>query len=123
MLFTLRLVGFFPMSCSPHGLVLTSDPTFTKHALLFVLSSYLKYSHTSLSRLRPANSRERLILLDRFSNLDLYLATDDINSAIRVAEGRRILSSNQLPRTLNGPPKYRIILLNTVGYVGRDLDQ
>src|SRR6218665_2016459 len=42
MLFTLRLVGFFPTSCSPHGLVLTSDPTFTKDELLFVLSSLFK---------------------------------------------------------------------------------
>jgi len=39
MLFILRLVGFFPTNCSPHGLVWTSDPTFTKHDLLFVLSS------------------------------------------------------------------------------------
>src|SRR6218665_2110098 len=55
----LRLVGFFPTSCSLHGLVLTSDPTFTKYELLFVLSSYLKYCHTSLSRFRPAiNSRQ-----------------------------------------------------------------
>src|SRR6218665_2370260 len=42
MLFTLRLVRFFPTSCSPHGLVLTSNPTFNKHELLFVLSSIFK---------------------------------------------------------------------------------
>jgi len=56
MLFILRLVGFFPTSCSPHGLVLTSDPTFTKHELLFVLSSYLKYCHILLSGFHPANN-------------------------------------------------------------------
>src|SRR6218665_2204064 len=54
--YILRLIEFFPTSCSPHGLVLTSDPTFTKHELLFVLSAYLKYCHTSLSRLRTANN-------------------------------------------------------------------
>src|SRR6218665_3310390 len=54
-----RLVGFFPTSFSLTCLVLTSDPTFTKYELLFVLSSYLKYCHTSLSRFRPAiNSRQ-----------------------------------------------------------------
>jgi len=54
LLFTLKLVGFFPMRCSPHGLLLSFDSTFTKHELLFVLSLYAKYWHTSLSRLRPA---------------------------------------------------------------------
>src|SRR6218665_3179968 len=44
MLFALRLVGFFSTTCNPHGLVLglTSDSTFTKHELLFVLSSLFK---------------------------------------------------------------------------------
>src|SRR6218665_3792761 len=36
MFFTLRLVGFFPTSCSPHGLVLTSDPTFTKDEFIII---------------------------------------------------------------------------------------
>src|SRR6218665_4032574 len=66
----LRLVRFFPTSCSPHDLVLTSDPTLTKYELLFVLSSYLKYCHTSLSRFRPA-IRDRLIFIRQFSNLAL----------------------------------------------------
>jgi len=59
MLFILRLVGYFPTSCNPHGLVLTSDPTLTKHELLFVLSSYLKYCYTLISHFLPAiNSRQ-----------------------------------------------------------------
>src|SRR6218665_2510576 len=65
----LRLVGFFPTSCSPHDLVLTSDPTFTKYELLFVLSSYLKYCHTSLSRFLQLLIRDRLIFIRQFSNL------------------------------------------------------
>src|SRR6218665_1349403 len=45
MFFTLRLVGFFPTTCSPHGLVLTSDSTFTKHELLFVSSLFKILPH------------------------------------------------------------------------------
>src|SRR6218665_519049 len=78
MLFTIRLVGFLLTSFSPHGLVLTSDSTFPKHELLFVLSSYIKYCHTSLSSSRPASKfATGSFLLGKFSNLAL---TDDRNS-------------------------------------------
>src|SRR6218665_3242823 len=52
----LKISQILSQSCSPHGLVLIPDPTFTKHELLFVLSSLFKIGHTSLSRFRPANN-------------------------------------------------------------------
>ena len=114
MLFVLRLVEFFPTSCSTHGLVLTSDPTFTKHELfIFILSSCLKSHHTSLSRFHPANKWRQAH--SYYANIAL---TDDIE--ICVAGGRRILSPNDTQRS---PPKHRRVLLNTGRYVGRDLGQ
>jgi len=47
-LFNFRLVGFFPTSCSPHILLLTSDPACTKVTKHELLSSYTKYSNTWL---------------------------------------------------------------------------
>jgi len=51
MLFCLKISRILSHELSPHGLELglTFDPTFTKHELLFVLSSYSKYCHTSPS--------------------------------------------------------------------------
>src|SRR6218665_2034087 len=43
---TLRLVGFFPTRCSLY-MAYSYHSTFTKHELLFVLSLYSKYCHTS----------------------------------------------------------------------------
>src|SRR6218665_2445115 len=77
----LRLVGFFPTSCSPHGLVLTSDPTFTKHELFLIrLIIILTHCHTLLSPFPPAINSRQANFFGKFSNLALI---DDRNSRCR----------------------------------------
>src|SRR6218665_1841262 len=87
--FTLRLVGFFPTSCSPRDLL--PDSTFTKHELLFVLSVYSKHCHTSLSRLRQTNNRDTFIFIRQIYQLG--------SNRQYVAEGRRMLSYDNIQRS------------------------
>lgn len=49
-------------------LLLTSDPTLSQQALLFVLLSYTNYSHTSPLCFCSANSGDELILNRKISS-------------------------------------------------------